>query len=116
MTGVLTQIVIDALVELADEDVQRRRWTATMGLEVGSFTEAVSQLLDDSGLGDALDSGREVYGAQTDELLAELADSLTRIDGSRSPQIVLADKRMDEVRRLAAGALALIGSGQRSEE
>ncbi|MGQ0743551.1 MAG: hypothetical protein ACT4OS_04285 [Acidimicrobiales bacterium] len=116
MTGVVTQIVIDALVELADEEVQCRRWTATHGPEVGSFTEAVSHLLDDSGLGDALDIGKEVYGAPADGLLAELAVHLTRIDGSRSPEVVLADRQMDQVRRLAAVALALIGSGQRSEE
>jgi hypothetical protein len=116
MTGVLAGLVVDALYELADEDVQRRRWTAAEGPEVGSFTEAVSRLLDDSGLGDALDVGTEVFGEGIDGLLAELADQLLRINGTHEPQSILADPRVVAVRRLAAEAFALMDSAQRHEE
>jgi hypothetical protein len=108
---VQTRVVVDALHELADAELQRRRWTATQGPEIGSFVEAMSRLLDDSGLGDALDRGVEVFGNRADRVLAELADQLSRIDGSRTPDSVLADPRMSEVRRLSAAALALIDTG-----
>lgn len=116
MTRILVEVVVDALRELADEELQRRRWTAAQGPEVGSIVEATSRLLDDSGLGDALDRGTKVFGEHADETLAELAHRLVRIDGTRAPALVLSDPRMEEVRRLAASALDQVSASQNLEE
>ena len=111
-TPVLVELVVSALRELADEELQRRRWTPGQGPEVGSIIEATSQLLDDSGLGDALDSGAEVLGGPADSALAELAAELLQIDGTRAPSLILADPRLEEVRTLAARALELVSAGE----
>jgi len=116
MSQVLTEVVVEALCELADEELQRRLWTAAQGPEVGSFVEAASRLLDDSGLGDALDGGTEVFGEPADGTLIELAERLMRIDGIREPALVLADPQMEEVRRLAATALNQVGASQDPKE
>lgn len=109
MTWLGHELVRDGLIELADETYQRRVWTAGQGPEVGSLTEAVSRLFDDSALGDALDAGREVYGAHVDGMLRELAALLEGIDDQRRPEEILQDPRLDQVRRRAASILDELG-------
>jgi hypothetical protein len=108
MIWVDTDKVQEELRELANRDVQSRRWLASSGPEISSFTEAVSGLFDDSGLGDALDQGGVVYSPAADRLLRELETAIRRVNSSRSPAQVIADKEMETVRSLAARALALI--------
>ena len=55
MSRVVAHLVQEALAELADEPYQREVWLASGGPRVGSLlVEATERLLDDSGLGDAL--------------------------------------------------------------
>lgn len=107
MSWVERHLVREALAELADASFQQRVWLAQGGPEVGSVVEAMSQLLDDSGLGDAIDAGGEpVFSAEVDELLAALEVKLRPLaSGSRSPSEILADPRLLDVRTLAAEAL-----------
>ena len=107
MSWIERHLVKEALAELADASFQQRVWLAETGPEVGSVVEATSQLLDDSGLGDAIDAGHElVFTAEVDELLGALAVKLRPLtSGARSPSEILADERMLDVRALAAEAL-----------
>lgn len=96
------QAVLEALVELADEELQRRRWLATSGPEVGSLVEAICQLINDSGLGLVLEAGGQAYGSEIDERLAALGRVLQRLDAGRPPAELLEDPAMVQVRQQAA--------------
>lgn len=104
--------LIAALRELSDEIFQRKAWSASSGSVVSSFAEQVSQTFDDTGLSDALDSGRrpaelteEAYSA-----LKDLDRAVKQIDQSMPPQNLLRDPRMKEIRLRARRALELIES------
>lgn len=78
----------EALQEFADEELQRRRWTAT-GSEVSSLTEAISMLYDDSALVLELEAGREVYRPDIDQMLSDLLVLLKKIDQRRPAEEIL---------------------------
>jgi len=106
MSWIERHLVKEALAELADAAFQQRVWLAEAGPEIGSVIEAMSQLLDDSGLGDAIDGGGVVFTTEVDELLRDLEVELRPlVSGARSPSDILADERMPVVRTLAANAL-----------
>jgi len=90
----------EALQELADEELQRRRW-AEPGGEVSSLSEAVEQLYDDSALILELEAGREVYSPQIDDMLRELDVLLKKLNTPRPVEEILRDPRMATVRRRA---------------
>jgi hypothetical protein len=115
MTWIGHDLIREALTELADADYQRRVWTATSGPEVGSFSEAISRLYDDSGLGDALDADREVYGPELDGMLRSLATAIDGIDGRRPPAELIEDPHLVSVRRQAASILRRIGPWKDSD-
>lgn len=103
------ELVQDALTELRDETYQRRVWTAAEGPEVGSLTEAVARLYDDSGLSDAFRAGRNVYGPHVDGSLREFSRLLRKIDAHRAPEEILQDPLLEEVRRRAGSILRELG-------
>ncbi|MGH9181268.1 MAG: hypothetical protein ACRDY5_06095 [Acidimicrobiales bacterium] len=105
MRRVIDELVEDALRELADESCQRELWMAASGPEVSSFTECQSRLLDDSGLGSALDATDVVYDQRIDERLRDLARVLAGIDDSRSPQAILDDPQLGRARTMASALL-----------
>ena len=78
MSRVVHEVVEEALRELADESMQRELWLSDGTADVSSLTESVSRLLDDSGLGDALDSTQVVYDPDIDAQLRQLGDALVR--------------------------------------
>jgi len=94
----------EALQELSDEELQRRRWTASEG-EVSSLTEAVEQLYDDSALILELEAGRVVYSPRIDDMLRELDMLLKKVDDMRPTEDVLQDPRMATVRQRAGTIL-----------
>ena len=105
MRRVLHEVVEEALRELADESMQRELWLSIGKSDVSSLTESISRLLDDSGLGDALDSAQVVYDPEIDEQLRQLGDALANIDDARPPETVLDDPDLQRVRELAAALL-----------
>ncbi len=110
MSWVYRHLVKEALAELADATFQRRVWLGTGSADVGSLVEAMSQLFDDSGLGDALDKGeRSIFGRETDAALVALEAKLKRLAaGSAAPAEILADDRLAEIRDAARDALFAI--------
>ena len=98
-------VVSEALRELSDEDFQRRVWLEPHGPEVGSLTEAVERLFDDSGLSAALEESSTTYLPGTDSALTELDSLLKQMDDRRPPAVILRDPRLRRVRELAASAL-----------
>jgi len=105
--------VEDALLELADENSQRRLWLSAgaAGAEASSLDECLAQLLDDSGLAAALERGA-VYGAEADAFLRKLVRLSLRIDRNRPPEDVITDPLMTTIRLLAREArVRVLGSG-----
>lgn len=107
MSWVERHLVKEALAELAHASFQERLWLAAAGPEVGSLVEAMSQLFDDSGLGNALEAGGEpVFAVDIDDALAGLRTRLKPIvSRPRAPSDILADERMPMVRELAGTVL-----------
>jgi hypothetical protein len=70
------QQIIEALLELSDKELQRRRWLSRGDGEVSSFSEAICQLFDDTGLGHELERGRVIFSFEMDELLRQFEASL----------------------------------------
>lgn len=111
MNRVIDATVEAALRQLADAAEQRRLWLSTGGgREVSSLTESISQLWDDSGLGDALESGGIVYSVEIDEMFEVLWTQLKGIDDRGSPDQIIADPRMVRVRAIAAEILARLSA------
>ena len=102
------EIVVGSLKELADKGYQERLWLASSGDEISSLTEAVCQLFDDSGLGDALDRNNRVYGDPVDHMLRQLDGILRQLPRNTHPSIVIDDPKMEMVRNLASRVLSLI--------
>jgi hypothetical protein len=100
--------VIDALQELGDVDIQRRLWNSAEGDETSSLTEAVERLFTDSGLGSELDKGCTGLNAKTVYILNTLEKALAKVARHRPPNEIIDDPAMDEVRRLAKEAVALL--------
>jgi hypothetical protein len=106
LSSVLLQTVRTGLRELADASFQRRVWTGRGDVnEMSSFEEAVSTLLEDSGLKAELDRGDPVFGAELDGELSELRGVLLRIDPQRAPDEIIDDPLMADARQLAAEIL-----------
>jgi hypothetical protein len=99
--------VIEGLRELSDIGSQRKWWLAPEG-EVSSFTEAISKLFDDSGLGDVLDRGKPAFTPSVDMLLRRLSDEVGGIDQFGVREELIADPKMQSIRELAARILSLI--------
>jgi hypothetical protein len=105
------QMVVEALLELSDETLQRRRWLSSGEGEVSSFTEAVCELFDDSGLGHELDRGRAVFGAEVDDFLRRFGTTLRdlgRLDRSLPPATLIAHPEMVAARAFAKAILVQI--------
>lgn len=98
------------LLELADETWQRRAWLASRGVTVSSLSELASQTFDDTGLSDALDTGKLPGGWHEGLVTAlrELDAAVSRVDQRKAPEQVLRDPKMRVVRELAARCLGLL--------
>jgi hypothetical protein len=109
---------IDALDELSNVELQRRRWNFNDQGEMSSFVEARESLFDDSGLGDEIEKGRSGLTTQTVAALAALSAALQEVDPDRSPNEVIDSQAMSRVRELAGEALELLRSeaGQPSDD
>lgn len=106
------QQVLECLRELADAEFQERVWVRGEGPEVSSFSELVSQLFDDTTLGDRLESGETVFGRDADAVLNELSLLLDCFDANIDPDALLRHPRWTTVRQVAARAVELIEKGE----
>lgn len=108
----LTRLLVeDALVELADRDLQRRLWLgrdAAPGL-MSSIEEATCGLFDDSALAAKLEQG-PVFGPVIDGHLRALGRRLAAAQDHLAFDDPLDDRRLVEVRDLAASVSALLRS------
>ena len=100
MSGVVDELVEEALRELSDEQAQGRLWRASGGPEVSSFAEAKSRLWDDSGLSDAMERG-VVYSEGIDSQLRRLRELLRGVDENTPVEILLASPQVVLARSLA---------------
>ena len=102
-------LVTAFLRDLSDKEFQEQAWTGKLDGVTASFDECVNGLFDDSGLGDALDTG-SVYSDDVDDDLRRLGDLVDRIDARRSAEAILDDPDLALVRDLARDILARIGT------
>lgn len=115
MSRVLHEHVEDALRELASEREQRRLWFAASG-EVSSFVEAHCRLLDDSGLGDALERSGVVYTWAIDERLRLLRYLMRQVDADQPLADLMVLPALTQVRTVAAAVLADLNNLRYSDD
>jgi len=110
-------LVKEALAELADASFQERVWLGSGDAEIGSIVEAMSQLFDDSGLGDVLDDDGELaFTAEIDDAIVALEAQLKPLAlDAVAPAEILRDERILGVRELAQKALFAIVRHEASE-
>jgi hypothetical protein len=105
--------IIDCLREFSDEAIQRKRWLSSSGPEVSSFTEAICQLFDDTGLGDELEKNTTVFNREIDCKLRLLLETLKSIDSSLSPNSLIEDPKMLDIRESATTIINDIRESER---
>jgi hypothetical protein len=102
------RMILSSLDELADQDHQRRVWIAGGSSEQSSFVECFSVLYDDSGLGDALDANKVVFGEAVDGRLRELAATLSGVDARRGAAEIIDDPTFEDIRTFARRTAQMI--------
>jgi hypothetical protein len=108
MNSINRKLIGDCLKELSDRGLQERVWMSSGPPEVSSFTEAVEQLFTDSGLEDALHSGKTGFGREAELVLLELEKQLGNVNTRLGAALIISDPAMRRVRELASSALGLI--------
>ncbi len=100
--------LIECLKELSDAEFQRRVWVEGSGPEVSSLEELVSQLFDDTGLGDSIESETiaKELGDDAASALLELDSAINTLDQTLPADRLIEHPTMVRVRRLAADALS----------
>lgn len=107
-------VIVEALIELADASYQQRVWAADDPNEMLSFVECIERLFDDSGLAIALSHG-SAFGPPVDEQMRALGQLVDSVDAGQPVGQPLQDPAQAECRRLAGAILRglpeLLGPG-----
>lgn len=103
--------ILDCLRDLTDRELQLRLWTGRgSNGEMWTFEEAVCQLYDDTGLGDALDQGCTGYSPEAEGSLRDLLRLLNRVPADASPESQVDHPAMIKARTAAGVALRAVGA------
>jgi hypothetical protein len=108
MRKVYAHMILSSLDELGGIEHQRRVWIANGSSEMSSFIECFSILFDDSGLGDALDEGKVVFGEAIDSQLRELDTILSGVDTHRRASEIIDDPGFEDIRIFARRTAQMI--------
>jgi hypothetical protein len=108
MSRVIVSKIVDCLRELSDINYQKRVWLASTGPEISSYTEAVCQLFDDSGLGVELEKHDVIFSEDIDNKLRVLHTKLAEIDDSKAPFDIINEPKMKNIRLLSMELLKLL--------
>jgi hypothetical protein len=100
----------NCLSQLADLEYQRAAWLSAEGPVVSSFSELVSQAFDDTGLSKEInqDEAPGELNRETFAALKRLDRAVSQVDQSQSPEALLEDPCVENVRKLARRALDLM--------
>lgn len=111
LTKIIYEQIESCLKELSDVEFQKRVWLRGEGPENSSYTEAVCQLFDDTGIGDELcekQQNRYVLSKDIDPVLRELSDHLDLIGDRMDVSEILCHPRWTKVCECASHALELL--------
>ena len=108
--------VIEALQMLSDYQFQKLAWFLNDRGVVASYNENVMWVFDDTALGDALDEGEVIFGANADNALRDLESETDKIEGDDYLEEEIIDMpQMQVIREKAARALELVLQSDGSE-
>lgn len=108
--------IIEALGWLSNYDYQKIAWFPNNIGIMNSYAESVMAVFDDTGLVDALNNKKIVFGKEADDALRELEHATEAIDElSMSDDEIIDSIAMAKVRAKASRALALVESSDDSE-
>jgi hypothetical protein len=99
-----------SLEELSNKEVQEQLWRGKIDGRMGSFSEAVCGVFDDSGLDIALEaaSTEDFISEAAASKLKELGKLTDQVSGTLSPEQILSHPKLNEIRELARDALGLL--------
>ena len=108
---ILVNNLMAGLEVLASVEHQKRIWLSPTGPEVGDFVEQVCQTFDDTGLSDYIEQNRcpSELDVRTFEALKSLDFAISEVnDEGVSPEELIRDVKMEEVRKRAKMVLELL--------
>lgn len=108
MTNINRDLIVDALMELASESLQRRRWLEPSSPEISSFTEVVEELFTDSGLASALENNCADLPSAVESNLRRLHEMIRGVDRNQPPEVIIAVPEMSSIRAAAKEILDLM--------
>jgi hypothetical protein len=110
-TGVNINMLKECLYELSSLELQHRMWLYGSDAEQSSFSELVSQLFDDTGLCDQINSlsFEDYIGKNVVQKLKELDKLISYIDQTESPELIINHPKMSAIRKVAQDILDIIG-------
>ena len=101
---------------LSDYQFQKLAWFLNDRGVVASYNENVMWVFDDTALGDALDEGEVIFGANADNALRDLESETDKIEGDDYLEEEIIDMpQMQVIREKAARALELVLQSDGSE-
>ena len=75
---------------------------------IGSFTEAVCGMFDDSGFKYVLENSPGSLHPEARVAIAEVREAIALVDGTQAPMAIIESEQMERVRQLAGKALTII--------
>ncbi len=108
MNNINIPMILNCLNELCDIAYQQRVWLASTGPEISSFTEAVCQLFDDSGLGVELEKNNIIFSESIDTKLRMMQVKLAEINDKQAPLDIINETKMKRIRLLSGELLKLL--------
>lgn len=100
--------IVSCLRDVANARLQQETWIHGRPGGPASPSELVSQLFDDTALGDYLDRGQPVFSPRVDSVLRSMSERVETMDLWTSPARLLEDPRWLELQQKAAEAVSLI--------
>lgn len=113
MIPVYKAIIIDSLMELADQKMQMEYWCGGDPSKMSSLTEAVEGIFSDSGFDYVREKGQVVFSPEIDQALDDFADKLLQVKPEPVDEASILSPQMDRIRARAKELLERIKRHER---
>jgi len=102
--------LLDGLKELASRDLQIQLWLESKDSQMSSFTEAICQVFDDSGLTRAVDANhlKKYFSKEICSSINDLDRRISRIPEFADPYEIIDHPEMNQIRLVADQLLKLL--------
>lgn len=103
----MCKLRMDALMDLADKDMQIEHWVIGKGGFGSSFDETCNNLFDDVGFVELFERGDVFCSPEITKVLKQLYELTLQVDWRRLPSEIIDDPKMVDIRLLARRILQM---------